>query len=81
MFAHLSSSLSSLLLLLFAVQKQDVVVLGKPNPIGHLFHTMVVVAFTCKLLHVVNIVINIITVNAFFIDWEPVLLLLLLFIC
>ena len=53
------------------------VVLGKPNPVGTLFHTMVVVAFTCKLLSVIHIVVNIVTVNAFFIDWEPVLLLVL----
>jgi len=58
--------------LVYVIQQQDVLVLAKPNPVGALFTTMVVVAFTCKLLDVIYIVVNIVTVDAFFIDWEQV---------
>ena len=54
------------------IQQQELLVLAKPNPIGALFTTMVVVAFTFKLLDVLHIIVNIVTVNAFFIDWELV---------
>jgi len=47
-------------------------ILATPNPTGALFCTMVIVAFTCKLLDVIRIVVNIVTINAFFIDWEQV---------
>jgi len=56
--------------IVYAIQMQDVLVLAKPNPVGALFTTMLVVAFTCKLLDVLHIVVNIVTVNAFFIDRE-----------
>jgi len=49
-----------------------VMVLAKPNPAGPLFTTIVIVAFTFKLLEVVSIIVNVVTVNAFFIDWEQV---------
>jgi len=49
-----------------------VVELGKPNPVEALFYRLVVVAFSCKLLDVIQIVVNIVTVNAFFVDWEQV---------
>jgi len=54
------------------IQQQELLVLAKPNPIGALFTTMVIVAFAFKLLDVIHIVVNIVTVNAFFIDWELV---------
>ena len=50
----------------------SVVVLATPNPAGSLFTTMLVVAFACKLLEVIHVVSNVVTVNVFFIDWEQV---------
>jgi len=49
-----------------------VVVLANPNPAGALFATVLVVAFTCKLLEVIHVVSDVVTANVFFIDWEQV---------
>ena len=54
------------------LQKQDVVVLPKPDPVDYMFYNALVVAFVCKLFELVCIVVNVVTVNAFFIDWEQV---------
>jgi len=62
----------SWLSVVYAVQQQTLFVLSQPNPIGAVFTSVVIVAFTFKFLDVMLIVINIITVNAFFIDWEQV---------
>ena len=48
------------------------VVLANPNPAGALFVTVLVVAFTCKLLEVIHVVSDVVTANVFFIDWEQV---------
>ena len=52
---------------------RSLVVLGEPNPVGVMFTTVIVLSLTCKLLEVIHVVANVVTANAFFIDWEQVL--------
>ena len=42
------------------------------NPVGAAFYGVLIVAFVCKLFDVIQVIVNVVTVNAFFIDWEQV---------
>jgi len=54
------------------VQSQEALVLATANPVGTLFSTVLVVAFFCQLVQLIDFVVRIVTVNTFFIDWEQV---------